>query len=182
MAFNIPAHDSQNFSFGPGVLFIGPTGATPSIDLGAVRPGSELAVTREIIEVRQGSQQNLIKQYVTQETVQLSVTGIEWDLTRIKDALGSGVLSTVGDVEELGFGGDINITEVALSFRHVLPIGHTVFVDLWRAQGAPEFTLSFAEEIHEFPFTFRALDSTLSWESEDLEPTLKRLFRIRRVT
>lgn len=32
MPYNVPTYDTDKFSFGPGVLYLGATGATPSIE------------------------------------------------------------------------------------------------------------------------------------------------------
>ncbi len=178
--FNIPSYTTDNFSFGPGVLLVGTTGATPTIDVGAVRAGAELSVSRTVLEVRQGSTMNLIKQYVTQENVGLNVTGIEWNLERLKEVFGSGVLTTSSSLDTLLFGGDINICELSVRFRHNMPTGNTIYVDIWKAQPTPEMSLSFGEEIHEFPYQFKALDSTTQWDSAATND-LGRLMRIIRV-
>lgn len=55
MGYNVPTVTKDNFSFGPGVLFAGvDCGTCPMVDIGAVRSGAELAVTREKITVEQG--------------------------------------------------------------------------------------------------------------------------------
>jgi len=179
MAFNLPTYDTQNFSFGPGVLYIGPVGTTPTLDVGAVRAGAELAVARERLEVRQGSTRNLVQQYVTQETVTLTVTGIEWNLENLTYALGAGVTTAGLDYRELAFGGDLMIREAAVRFKHEMPNGDVLWIDIWRAQGAGEITITFGEDLHEFPFSFSALDTDSNWAGQAL-PENGKLFRIRR--
>jgi hypothetical protein len=163
--FNIPNYQTNNLSFGPGILYLGPPGATPTVDVGAVRAGAELAITRELLEVRQGSQQNLIKEFVMKEEVQLKVMGIEWNLERMKDALGAGVLTTSSTLDTLLFGGDANAVTRAVRFIHRMPVGHTITIDLWTASPSAEFNITFGEEIHEFPFIFSALDTSTDWAS-----------------
>ena len=46
-------------------------------DVGAVRSGAELRITRDKVEIKQGSPPVLIQQYVTSETVQLTIRGLE---------------------------------------------------------------------------------------------------------
>jgi len=48
-----------------------------TVDVGAVRSGAELAFSRERLEVYQGSPRQLIKQWVTTESVRLTVRGLE---------------------------------------------------------------------------------------------------------
>lgn len=178
MAFNVPAFTTDDFSFGPGVLFIGAAGATPLTDVGAVRSGAEFAVTREILEVRQGSPATVVQNYVLSEEAILRVTGIEWNLSRLKDTLGSGVvtLNPAGE-DTFEFGGSLNLDEVALRFKHELPAGTTVILDIWTAQAMGEFTITFGDDIHEFPYMFKALETLVDWEGNSL-PANKRLFKI----
>ena len=178
MPFNIPTLDTNRFSFGPGLLFLGPIGATPTIDVGAVRSGAELVINRTVLEARQGSQMNLIKQYVTTENVQLTVNGIEWHMDRLVQALGAGVTSTIGALDTLEFGGDINMAELALLFQHQLPNGATVSVDIWKVSPAGEFTLTFGDDLHEFPYSFKGLDEDNRWDGTVIAGN-QRLMRIR---
>lgn len=177
MAYNVPSYETDNFSFGPGVLYIGVAGATPTIDIGGVRAGAEFSVTREILEVRQGSPASLVKQYATREDAMLRISGIEWNLERISEALGAGVATTSASQDTLEFGGDINIANVALRFVHETPAGHTVTLDLFTAQGVGELTLTFGDELHEMPYSFKALETLTDWAGSSLASN-KRLWKI----
>ena len=92
---NIPVYDADNISLGPGVLYIGPVGTTPTVDVGAIaEDGMTFTVSREYLEVFQGSPKVLIKQFVTDETVELTAQGLEWNIMNIPLALGAGVTTS----------------------------------------------------------------------------------------
>jgi len=94
MGYNVPVVTQDNFSFGPGVLYAGICGESPMTDIGAVRSGAELVITREKITVEQGSPYQRIVDYVIRETIVLTVTGIEWNFSNLQRAWGGGVVST----------------------------------------------------------------------------------------
>ena len=177
MAFNVPTYDTDNFSFGPGVLYVGAAGSTPTLDVGAVRAGAEFAVSRERLEVFQGSPRSLVKQYIVQENAQLTVTGIEWDVDKLTYVLGSGVTTSTAAQDTYAFGGDLNISESAVKFVHETPAGHTIELYIWKAQGTGEITINFGDDLHEFPYVFAALESTTDWNSVALASN-QRLFKI----
>jgi hypothetical protein len=162
--YNVPNYDANKFSFGPGRLFLEThaySGGDPNIDIGAVRPGAELAISREKLRVEQGSPAMLAAEYVTKETVTFKITGIEWNMLNFAKALGAGELSETDTV--LDFGGDMNVSSLKLKSIHVLPDGSAVVIKIWKAKGSGDLTLPFAEGVHEFPYTFEAelpLDST----------------------
>jgi hypothetical protein len=180
MAYNIPEYDVRNFSFGPGILYVGPAGTTPTIDVGAVDVGAELAITRTVIDILQGSPRTLAKRFAQVEEVTLSVSGFEWDVTKLRYALGAGTVEETPAEDRFKFGGDFNFTDIALCFKHRLPAGHTIEIRIWRAQGTGEFTLTFAEDAHTFPYAFRAVESKTNWAGEPL-PENERLFEVVRI-
>lgn len=167
MPYNLPSYESERFSFGPGVLFIGAAGFTPTTDIGAVRTGAALHLTREVLEVPQGSPRTVVKRYATAETATLTVTGIEWNLRNLAYFLGL-PYSSSGSLEELDFGGRMTIDEVALKFVHQTPAGETVEALLWRAQGSGDIEVTFGDDLHEMPYSFAAVAATTNWLGEAL--------------
>jgi len=192
VAVNIPTNDPLKFSFGPGVLsIVGITAggakavdeALDLVDVGAVRSGGTFNVTRTKLDVNQGSPITLVKQFVTAETASLTVNGLEWDLTQLNLALGAGVAQESSDPETYGFGGDLNIADVAAKFVHVMPSGYTLTIRIWAAQGAGEMTVTFGDDLHEIPYSFNAINSGFEWSQTTglLGPALateQQLFRI----
>lgn len=162
MGYNVsPAITKDNFSFGPGVLYAGvDCGVCPAVDIGAVRSGAELVVTREKIIVEQGSPYQMITQYVIRETVVLTVTGIEWNFENLRKALGAGELASPGGDRRFRFGGDMGVCSSALCYRHHTAEGDEIYVKLWCAQGNGEVTITFGDDIHEFPYGFTAVQGT----------------------
>lgn len=198
MAYNIPTnYDTDNFTFGPGVLYIGVLAngkasvaglseGTQISSVGAVRSGGTFSVTRTKLEVNQGSPITLVKQFVTQETANISVNGIEWDLDRLRLALGAGVTTTgttagdpIGTADKaIGIGGDLNVVECAVKLTHDMPSGGNITIKLWRAQGSGEMTVTFGDDLHEIPYSFDALEcGATGWDGLTLTPS-ERLFRI----
>lgn len=198
MAYNIPSnYNTDNFTFGPGVLSIGVlasglasvpsiTESTDITSVGAVRSGGTFSVTRTKLEVNQGSPITLVKQFVTQETANITVNGIEWDLDRVRLALGAGV-TTTGTVtgtptgaadKAVGIGGDLNVIECGVKLTHDMPSGGNITIKLWRAQGSGEMTVTFGDDLHEIPYSFDALEcGQTGWDGLTLTAS-ERLFRI----
>jgi len=185
MGQNVPIVTKENFSFGPGVLYAGSDcGLCPTVDIGAVRSGAELVVTREKIVVEQGSPYQLIAQYVLRETVVFTITGIEWNIENLQRALGAGTIAipptTSGAAatdKRFRFGGAMGVCSLSLCFRHHTAEGDEVWVKLWCAQGNGEITVTFGDDIHEFPYGFTAVQGTQdedgclhTWDDDPHDP------------
>jgi len=182
MAVNVPSFDTKKFSFGPGILYLGPLGATPTVDVGAVRGDAELEIQRVPLEMKQGSPQTLVKKYAVEENVNIRFTGVEWKLDNLAYALGAGVTSQNGAQEILEFGGDIDHTKRAIRFLHLQPDGSTIDVHVFEAEGSGEVTVSLKEtDFHEFPYEFNALEGTTDFEGAVLAANKKKFKIIRTV-
>lgn len=162
---NVPSYNTNNISIGPGIMYIGPAGATPSIDVGAIsEDGIEITVSQEFLEVFQGSPKQLIRQFKTDETMEIVATGIEWDLLKLANALGAGVTTSSASQDTFSFGGDPDTDIVALMIKHTLPSGNTISICVWQAQASGEWSMSMAQdELSTFPYSFKALVSTTNW-------------------
>lgn len=163
MPYNIPTYATNRFSFGPGVLYIGSVGTTPTVDVGGVRSGGSLALSREVLEVPQGSPRTIVQRWATAEMATLSVTGIEWNIQRLSQFLG--VDYSAGPPNSLALGGDMNIDQVSLKFVHQTPAGGTVEILFWSSQGSGDIEVTFGDEVHEFPYVFNAVRQTSDWGS-----------------
>ena len=171
MAYNVPAYDTSNLSFGPGVLSLvaltagGARWCNPStlVDVGAVNSGATFNVTRTRLDVEQGSPKTLIDTFVTSESAQLSTQGIEWNLTNLNLALGAGLVTSAGVTTTFNFGGDLRITHVAAKFVHITPYGSTITIRLWDAEGMGDLNVTFGDAIHEIPYTLKAVNSNYEW-------------------
>jgi len=175
MGYNVPQVTVDNVSFGPGVLYAGACGVCPVTDIGAVRSGAELVITREKIMLEQGSPYQLIVQHVIRETVVLNVTGVEWNFENLVRGLGAGELSDDAPgatYKKFRFGGDMGISHLSLCYRHHMAEGDEVWVKLWCAQGNGEITINWGDNYHEFPFSFTAIqpDPLAAWEDDLHDP------------
>jgi len=175
MSLNVPSVETARYSFGPGILYYGPAGATPTIDVGAVKGDAEMSIERVPLEVKQGSPQSLSKTYVVEENISLNITGIEWNMDNIAIALGAGITSLNGAEEILEFGGDADHSKQAVRFLHLMPDGSTIDIHLFEAEGSGEMSLSMKEtDIHEFPFVFKALEGNTDFEGAALAANKKK--------
>lgn len=177
--YNLPSYDVKNFSVGPGILYVGPIGSTPTIDVGITRAGAVMTVERDKEKVMAGSPQHMIDAIAVSETAQLEVTGIEWNLSNLSRVLGAGITSHTGALENLALGGELSFDKVAVMYRHVTKAGHTIFVKLWEATGSGRMVINFNERLHEFPYTFECHDATTDWAGDSLDQD-RRLFEIER--
>ncbi len=182
MGFNLPVFDSDAFSIGPGILYIGAVGSTPTIDIGGIRSNAELRVVREVVPVELGFPLQIAKRFVTRETVELQVTGLEWDLSTFQNSIGAGVTSAPdANTVRYRMGGDSNVANVAVRFLHSMPSGGTIDIRIWEASGSGEVTIPFSDTPHEFTFTFGALIGTTDWDGVVLADS-QRLFQIEHIT
>ena len=184
MAYNVsPSGDKKRLSFGPGNLFVNGSAITPDQtaltgdDIGFCR-GSSINITRQKLDVFQGSPRSLIETYAIQEDVTVNFTGLEWDPQKLVLALGSGdTADSTGSKDVLAFGGEITFTEVSLLFRHITPTGGTLEARVWKAQGLGEFPINFGDDLQEFAYNFRALESLKDWSLASLAAN-RRLVRL----
>lgn len=161
---NIPNVTTNNFSFGPGVLKLGPSGSTPTLDVGAVNAGASLEIRGTVLDARQGNPSMLIKRYTQTSDVTFSVTGLEWDYDNFAKALGAGITTS----SQFDYGGDADVASYALQFEHRMPSGNTQTVRIWEVVGSGEMTINFGEDLHEFPFAYQAVRATTDWASNSL--------------
>lgn len=180
MAYNVPSYDTTRFSFGPGILYMGAAGATPTIDVGAVKGDTELSIERTLLEMKQGSPQSRIKAYAVEEMVSLKVTGVEWNLTNLSYALGAGVTSVSGAQEIMDFGGDMSVNTRALRYVHIAPDGSTIDIHLFKAESNGKIAISIKEsEFHQFPFEFVAVEGSVDFTNAALANNKKKFKIIR---
>jgi len=180
MAYNIPSGETTRLSFGPGVLYLGASGTTPSVDVGYAR-GATMTITRDVIELWQGSPQELIKRYSNKETVKFAINGLEWNVDNLSYALGGGETASAGGVDTIEGGGDPNMSEVALMYQHITPEGYTITAYLWKAAGDGQVAIEFGDDLHEFGYNFTALLATTNWAGESLA-VKKKLYKVVRDT
>lgn len=177
--YNMPSYTVDNLAIGSGILYVGPVGSTPTIDVGLTRAGAVLTVERDRERVMVGSPQHLVESLAVSETCRFEITAIEWNLSNLSRVVGAGITSHTGALENLGFGGEVTFDHMAILYRHVNQAGHTIFVKLWDATGEGRITVNFNERLHEFPLAFEANDATTDWAGDSLDQD-RRLFEIER--
>lgn len=178
--YNMPAYDVDNITVGGGILYLGPTGATPTIDVGATSAGAALTVTRNKEKVFTGSPLHLIEAIATREEVSFSITSLEWNLSNISRVLGAGITVHTSALENLEVGGELSFDNYALLFRHRTKAGHTINIKLWKVSGSGSMNVSFGEGVQEFPWEFEAHDATTDWAGNSTGED-RRLFEIERI-
>ena len=181
MAWNMPTYDTDNYTFGPCVIYIGATGATPATDIGAVKGNTEVTVSKEVLEISQGSPKVVTKQYVTVQGAMIKFESLEpFKIANLAAALGAGVTTTDGDTEYLGYGGDVNLGEKAIKLVHVQPNGTTITLCFWRCQAQSNLTIPFNESGEmSIPMEFKVLDGILNFAGATIASTsCERLFRL----
>lgn len=178
MAFNVSSTGNvQEVSFGPGNLFVGAVGATPTVDIGYVREGAQMTFSRTPLDLKQGMPMTLIKRWIVEEQMIFNINSLQPSIDNLKKSLGAG-RQTSG---ALGVGGSMNIDEWAVMYRHVTQSGHTIFIDIYRATREGDFSWTFGNDFHEVPMSFRAMETSTNWAGTSLNDDEK-LFRIRRQT
>ena len=168
VGYNLPDYEVRDISFGPGVVYIGAAGTTPTADMGAVDPGMTLAIARTILDVMQGVPKRLIERYCTQETVDFEFSYLEWNLDRLRLAQGAGVFTDVSGVQTLKFGGSLEFADIAVRFIHQTPKGGTVDVKIWKAKPSGEVSIEFGDDVHKTPFKASGIAADTNWGGEAL--------------
>lgn len=172
MPYNVPTITTSDISFGPAVLYMGNSGSTPTVDVGAIsEDGVSVEVTSEKKYITQGNPKINIYSFSQAQSVMLKVTGIEWNFTNLSYALGAGATSVSSDAETFAMGGDPLISTVALHVEHYMAVsGNTMNVYVWKANSDSGISASFGADEHSFEYSFTALRSTTDWVGGTLGP------------
>ena len=184
MAWNMPSYNTDNYTFGPCIVYIVSTGQTPVTDIGAVKGNTEVSVTKEILEIKQGSPQVVTKQFVTVQGATIKFESLEpFKIANLEAALGAGVTGSSGDTEVLEYGGDVNMSERAIRLVHIMPNGTTITMDFWRCQGQADLNIPFNEtDEMSIPMEFKVLDGIRNFAGETISSTsCGRMFRLTKV-
>jgi len=159
--------DQKNIFQGPAVVYLGPSGTTPS-SIGGVAEIS-LDVGLEILQVEQGFPRTLMAQFVKRKTVKVSFKSLETgDYSLWRYALASATYSTSGTggfIHNVDFGEQNTMDSVAIQLKIINCDGFTEDMYLWKCMGGSEgIKRDFADEdVHGPTYTFNVLRSTLDW-------------------
>ncbi len=170
MPLNLPTVTRNDISFGPGRLFLGVAGTTPSVDVGAItEDGVTVEFASEQRDIMQGNPKLIELTFFQSQMVMVKVTSIEWNFDSLAFALGAGNTSASGTFEAFAFGGEPCPTEVALHVEHEMCLsGNTINVYVWRAVGEGNVSLPFTHDEHQFEYNWKALRAATDWASASL--------------
>jgi len=163
---NIPTYTVNNFSAGPGVVFLGVSGATPAADIGALSEGSALSVEVQVetTHIRQGYPRMNIHAFQKSHGAMISFSGLEWDTDNLLNAIGTGGTLAGVSTETFEFGGDPTPTTLAVHVCHkMVQSGHTMNIYGWQVVAEPALSLELGDDPHEFPYKFVCQRATTRW-------------------
>ncbi len=184
MPYNLPTVTTNNISFGPGRVYIGPSGATPSIDIGAIAEDApvKMTVTAEKRKIVQGNPKVTVLTFTQAQAVMLDVSSLEYNQNTWTAALGSGNTTYSASVQTWAFGGDPFVDQLAIRVAHQMAQpGHTLYANLWKAQSAGGIEFSFGHDEHAFPMQFEAIQASTNWAGSTL-PQTEQLVQVVRET
>ena len=167
--YNKPSGATSQITIGPGIIRVGPTGTTPSFDVGFVRGDATIMIKRERVDIRAGSPQNLIAALASAEDISVEFTGIEWDMDVLLRALGDGASSVSGANELFKMGGRPKFDNYALQYEHRMADGGTLTMNVWQVipSGEIEATIS-VDDPHQLSMKFDAMEVTTDWAGASL--------------
>jgi hypothetical protein len=170
MPVNVPTFTSSNFSFGPGRLFLGAAGTTPSVDVGGItEEGISVTLMNKKKDITQGNPKIPVYTFSQEQGVTLKLSGIEWNVTTLLYGLGSGNTTSVSSQDTLSFGGDPLVEAVALWAQHYMAVaGHTLNMYVWRAVSDGDIEMALNHDEHKFPYQWKAQRSTTNWAGATL--------------
>lgn len=183
MPLNLPTYDENQFSFGPGVVYFGATGSTPSTEVGAItEDGVQIEITSEKKVITQGNPKLPIYAFSQAQGCMVKFSGIEWDFDNMAKALGAGVTTSSGSESTFAFGGDPIVTQVAVKVAHAMAVsGNTMNAYVWKAFAEAGMPLAFGADEHKFAHSYVAMRSATDWAGSSLSYKTQ-LFKLVRQT
>jgi hypothetical protein len=166
MGMNIGTVTTSKMSFGPGILYLGAAGTTPTVDIGHIKEdGLEIEVQQELGDIMGGNPLQTIMRFVKAQNVFVRAPGGEWNMTNLAYALGTGVTSVSAGHEIMNFGGKPCTHEVAIQMQHrKCTAVHTLYANIWKATTETGgLSIAFGQEQHSFAMGWKALRATTNW-------------------
>jgi hypothetical protein len=170
MPLNLPTYDENKFSFGPGVIFFGATGSTPTTEVGAItEDGVNIEITSEKKVITAGNPKVPIYAFSQSQGAKVSFSGIQWNFDHMAKALGAGTTTSAGGEDSFSFGGDPIVSQVAVKVQHAMAVtGHTMNVYLWKAYSEAGMAIGMGADEHKFPHSYMAMRSATDWAGTTL--------------
>ncbi len=171
MPYNIdPNGNTDNISFGPAIVYIGPSGATPTSTVGYV--GDE-AITLELMstkrDIEQGNPKTIEFSFSLAQRVKVSWQGIEWNQNLLQYGLGAGNTYASASVQTWSFGGDPIVETVAIKVQHYMAkAGDTLTANIWKARSDGDVSIGFSAEEFKYGNAYEAMRSATNWGGASL--------------
>ena len=181
MGLNVPTFIEGDFSFGPGRLFLGAAGSTPTVDIGAItEDGITIEMINEKRDIMQGNPKQIVFTFSQVQGVMVRVTGIEWDFDTHTYALGAANTSTDASFKTFAAGGDPLVERVAIDILHQMAVlGHTLHAFIWTAVSEGNLSLPLNHDEHQFEYSWKGQRTTTNWAGDPLAFD-EELFRLER--
>ncbi|HND33319.1 MAG TPA: hypothetical protein PLA94_25145 [Myxococcota bacterium] len=181
MPINIPTYTVNNFSFGPARLFLGAAGTTPSVDVGGItEDGCKISIINKKKDIFQGNPKLVAYTFSQEQSVEIEISGIEWDTDSFTYAVGAGNTTNTSNEETFTFGGDPLVERVAIHIQHYMAVaGHTMNAYVWQAVSNGDLEISMGHDEHKFPYKWKAQRATTDWAGASLayDAQLIKLYR-----
>jgi hypothetical protein len=170
MPLNVPNFTTSKFSFGPGVLYLGAAGTTPTVDVGGItEDGIKVAMMSKKKDIHQGNPKLVCYTFNQEQGMEIELSGIEWNFDSLAYALGAGNTTVSGTEETFAFGGDPLCQTVAIRIVHQMATsGHTMLAYVWQAVSNGDLELTFGHDEHKFPMKWKAQRCTTNWAGATL--------------
>lgn len=172
MPFNLDTNgNTDDISFGPVIVYLGPSGATPGTSVGYISPDDPftLQVTGPKKDIFQGNPRTIEFSFMTEQHVKVSWQGIEWDNNLLQWAIGAGNTSASPSATTWAFGGDPIVETVAIKATHYMAkAADTLTINIWKARGDGDVSIAFGAEEHKFPNSYEAMRSGTNWAGSAL--------------
>lgn len=170
VGYNVPTYTESNFSFGPGRVFMGAAGATPTVDVGLIgEDGVSFEFVNDKKDLFAGNPKAAVYRFNQSQGLKVSFSGVEWDFTRFAYAIGAGTTTSTSPSDTMVFGGDPITKKVAILVQHQMAVaGHTLNAYLWTAVSDGGLSVKLGQDEHMFQYAWTCLRSTANWGADAL--------------
>lgn len=170
MGYNQPTTDYTNVSFGPARVFLGPSGATPTLDVGALADDAvQVEWQFEKRDIRQGNPALIDYSFTTSQGFRVSWTALEYSVMNLALAAGAGVTAVSAAIHTWSMGGDPIIATAAVQVQHQMATGgDTLNINIWKARGDGNIGIGMGQEEHKIPTVFQAMRASTNWAGVSL--------------
>lgn len=170
MPLNIPSGSTNNISFGPGRVFLGAAGATPTTDVGYIsEDGITIEVQSERRDIVQGNPKLVEYTFSQTQGVMVNLTSIEWNLIGLSRIFGAGVTTSTASEKTIAFGGDPLVEQMAVHIEHQMAVtGNTMNAYVWKAVSDTSLSIPLGADEHSFEIALKAQRSATDWNGAAL--------------